>query len=80
MTSVLLAPRADHGHVVRVLTDRVATLQRSIDRLGAAFADGAGTMARLLEHLNFFDGLEPRIAALEEAERRRAVPQPSNTE
>jgi hypothetical protein len=24
MTSVLLAPRADHGHVVRVLTDRVA--------------------------------------------------------
>ncbi|MEO8697398.1 MAG: class I SAM-dependent methyltransferase [Acidimicrobiales bacterium] len=61
----------DVVHDIDVLTDRVAALQRSIDRLGAAFADGAGTMARLLDHLNFFDGVSPRLAALEERERRR---------
>ena len=59
-------------HDIDVLTDRVSALQRSIDRLGAAFAEGAGTMARLLDHLNYFDGIEPRLSALEARERRRA--------
>jgi hypothetical protein len=54
-----------------VLQDRVGELQRTLDTLGAAFRDSAGVLARLLGHLNNFDGLGARIATIEEIERRR---------
>jgi 2-polyprenyl-3-methyl-5-hydroxy-6-metoxy-1,4-benzoquinol methylase len=61
----------DVVHDIDVLQDRVASLQRTLDRLGASFSDAAGTMARLLDHLNHFDGIAPRVEVLEERERRR---------
>ena len=51
--------------------DRVGELQRTLDTLGVAFRDSASVLARLLDHLNTFDGLEARVASIEEIERRR---------
>lgn len=51
--------------------DRVAELQRTLDMLGVSFRDTASVMARMLDHLNSFDGLGARLERLEEAERRR---------
>ena len=51
--------------------DRVAELQRTLDMLGVSFRDTASVMARMLDHLNSFDGLGSRLERLEEAERRR---------
>lgn len=53
------------------LQDRVAGLQVEIDALGATYRRSNDVMSRLLDHLNAFDGLEARLAHLEEAERRR---------
>jgi SAM-dependent methyltransferase len=54
-----------------VLQDRVGELQRTLDTLGVAFRDSASVLARLLGHLDNFDGLGARIATIEETERRR---------
>ncbi|CAN5440114.1 hypothetical protein BH10ACT3_BH10ACT3_00810 [soil metagenome] len=51
--------------------DRVAELQRTLDLLGVSFRDTANVMARMVDHLNVFDGLSARLERLEEAERRR---------
>lgn len=51
--------------------DRVAELQRTLDLLGVSFRDSASVMARMVEHLNAFDGVSARLERLEEAERRR---------
>lgn len=51
--------------------DRVAQLQRTLDMLGVSFSDTASVMARMLDHLNSFDGISARLDRLEEAERRR---------
>jgi SAM-dependent methyltransferase len=53
------------------LQDRVAELQLTIDSLGQTYRQATGVMARLLDHLNSFDGVDARLAVLEEAERRR---------
>lgn len=53
------------------LQDRVAELQLTIDSLGQTYRQTTGVMARLLDHLNAFDGIDARLAKLEEAERRR---------
>lgn len=53
------------------LQDRVASLQVTIDSLGHTYRETNGVMARLLNHLNEFDGVGARLERLEEAERRR---------
>ncbi len=53
------------------LQDRVAELQVTIDSLGSTYREATGVMSHLLVHLNSLDGLEARLAALEESERRR---------
>lgn len=53
------------------LQDRVADLQVTIDSLGQTYRQATGVMADLLVHLNNFDGIDARLSALEEAERRR---------
>jgi len=56
---------------IDAVQDRVAELQVTIDSLGQTYRQATSVMARLLDHLNTFDGIDARLAKLEEAERRR---------
>ena len=62
---------SDLIYELNALEDRVAELQNTLDRLGVAFRDTSGVLARTVTYLDDLDGLDARLARLEEAERRR---------
>lgn len=61
----------DIVHELDSLQDRVAALQSTLDHMGTTFTQTATVMARMVDHLNDFDGIGARLERLEEAERRR---------
>lgn len=62
----------DLVHELDTVQDRLASVERSVGRLGALVDDLDTLLPKLLAHTNDLDGVAARLARLEELERRRS--------
>jgi SAM-dependent methyltransferase len=61
----------DVVHEIDTVQDRLAEVERTLDRILGMVDQVSATLPRLLAHTNELDGLSARLSALEDAERRR---------